>query len=366
MGMVYSDYSIGCAACPDDESIWIASDLTGVVMQFSLSSFELQKKYFINELTNDELFSRAIRSGNNIFFIPNNASAVWSVNTVTGEVSRINIGLTSDEVTTGEKFKSAHIWGDKLVLFGCNVPGVIIVYLNDYTYKRLYRDEQGLDGERCVYFYHVLASEGRFCYLPLKGCNDIVRFDCEDESLQLVYCNEDYDERYNFAYIYEGTLALSASKDRIIEIDLNCFRSNIKQMELIPKENEGFYRRIIRESNRMVLLPSSIGLVFYSDDHGSFESIPVDNKTYKGWTEYARFEFDFVYDNKLYFQSRVDGEVYIFDLSNMELRSSFFAMSECDLDGIANCRLRHLDNIFINEEHDLSVKHFTNYLCQEK
>ncbi len=353
----YIDYAKGLAALIHKGCLWVASDNSNSVIGFSLETFEVKYLYLIDDTTTKQLFVKMIEYEDSIYLIPYNASTLWKIDTSTGILDKISIGLTDDEIQIQGKFGTASLWNKKITMYGSNVEGIVVWDISTSSYTRIDNDDSG---RKIGYkFNHVIAQQGERCYLPIGEKKNIVEYD-SDKAIVKYICVDAYETRCNSMTVYGDTLIMSVVPDSIIYYGLKNNETTIKKIGILPNDKNGLFRRVIKKDGKTVILPSEVGKLFYSVGGMGFKEVLLDDKTLNGMKEgFAKYEFDLVFDNCLYIQSRVDGEVYVIDLDTMAVTKRFFKLDNESVDRISVNFIRHSSEA-VQEDEIRTINHFIN------
>ena len=358
----YTDYIKGNSAAVSGGKLWVASNSANVVCAFSLDTYAMDEMIIVQENSVNELFSKIISYDNYMFLIPDNANNMWRINTDNDEIIEIDIGLKEEEKGIKGKFKTAYLWNNRLHLFGHEINACIEYDLDSYDYKRINYEDQNT----VIKFSHVMATDGRFCYLPVADQDMIVKYDCDNRLIS--YINVDFNNVHtNFATVIQNHIIFSISDDSIMLVNLETMSITTKKMRVLPedyKNDEAIYRRIIRRGETTIIIPSAIGELYFSHDDKDYESIKLDDKSYKGKKRgFSRYEFDLLTEDKLYIQSRVDGEVYEIKLDDLEIIKHMPFITKDAIRIISSNIIKIKNEPIITEEVDIGLSDFIGFVA---
>lgn len=355
-----SDYCIGAAALQTDGSVWVASNKANVVMRFSIESFVVSEVVFIDELKSQNLFSQIIKYKEYIYLIPDNASTMWRVNTEDLAAEPIHIGLNRAESLLRNKFRACYTWKDRLYLFGFNVHGIVQYDFKSHSASRI--DMTTLERGEDLSFGHFMVSDDNICYLPARESTDVIRFDCDNSKLdKIVLPNIDADY-YNSACIFRREKYFTTNNDGLVVLDSGDRLIKNTALNLLPANGAKIYRRIIVDEDKIILIPSTRNTCFYMSEPGVYSSILIDNKHFRTNYDYTRYEFVFDVERKIYLQSRIDGEVYIFDRDTMSLEKHYISIDSEKIDAISEVLLKQSRIPVAVENVDMTLSNLVNSL----
>ncbi len=364
MDSYYTEYIKGSAAAISGGKLWVASNSANVVFAFSLETYVLDKLITIHENVVDELFSKIIECDKYLFLIPYNANSVWRINVDNAVLTKIEIGIKEEEKGIKGKFKTAYLWNNRLHLFGHGINACIVYDISTCHYERISYGHGNM-----MQFSHVMATDDRYCYLPVLNQNLMAKYDCNDSSLSC-FDSQLKGIHVNFATVLQNEIVLAISNDSLVFINRDNNEMTIKKMGVIPdkyKDDESLYRRIIKHGDLTIIVPSAVGNLYYSHNDQDYKEIKLDDKSFRGKTRgFMRYEFDLLTEDKFYIQSRVDGEIYEIDLEDINIAKRMpYVPQEIVRDISANV-LRIKNEPMLKEELDICLFDFIGNVIDGK
>lgn len=329
-----SEYLVSRAAYIIEGKIWIAPNNSNSIIECSLKSKTAENIYGIDEPAKEYMFSRIVKINNELYFIPADAEDMWCIDLENRKLRKIDIGLTNQEKSIKYKFGAA-IANDnnkRLFLIGSALAGIIKLdtitgeccRIEDLNDRGVFKEEGRL--------YGAYAVCNNVIYAPFYGTSSVLRLDINNDYIEIISIDKLPKQYYSYVCSKDGDLYFYGPDDNEYIIDTKNKRVKlINQLAMIKKDKNRRYAYVYHGKNRTIYLPVVWSSVYIDNkDESELIEYKVDQKKLNGIGEghYSRYEFVVNDDERLYFQSRIDGEIYEINLKSLCVDKFYMKISQ--------------------------------------
>lgn len=364
--MMSVDAKIAISNCciVDDGFLWLFSEGTKALMKVSISSGEICDYYFVPERSQKELFYRMIKCAEHIFLIPFNSTEMWAFSLCSSEWKRVDIGLDLREKQLKSKFYSAVAFDNKIYMFGWSIPGIIVYDCISERYHRI-TDFLEYINDRRIIFHKAMCVDEEKIYLPVFLSTHIICFDLRLQKSSVIempiIAGKDcpvieVDFPIIKLYSIDGKEYGIDEDGRQYEKEISCFSVGRRREPLLI-DYYGETKFLIPEAFAMIVIANNTNKDMIELDYASSGVYPDG--------EMSKFTFAEKTEDKIFFQSRTDGRIYIFDKLKRNIQE--ITMNICD-GGKEKLYKSIRNSININEivdEREMSLESFIMIISKE-
>lgn len=366
-------YLISRGADFDDESniLWMVTNFTSILLKIDIEKRVLLDYYRIPvcEIT-DYDFIEIKKVGDFLFIAPYNADNLFCFSVKEENFTQIKLPLSDAEILMEGKFRQIFHIKDSIYFIGWNLKLIIKLGLLDLEMKRI----EGFASDS-----DTLARDGVVIgddlYIPFSEENAILHIKTIDDSWEKIAIDNGCSKGYETITQTAQGFIMTDVNDNKISYDINDGKIQFQELQIMSKFQTQYqefpysqqYQKVFLYQGKEYYFPICEGTVYEVSKWGDKKEIayryPYDAR-FK--FHYSKYEMIQKHKNKIYFQTRTNGDIYELNLDTDRIQRYILQVPLEQKEALINTAIKYKYQNIVSETDIYELKSFIVYIKGDK
>ncbi len=309
----------------ENRELWLVTNFTATLLKVDLKNSTVVKSYPIpiDRIENYD-FQDIKKVGNDLYIAPYNAEHLYRFSIIDEKFVKIDLDLTEQEKTVKRKFRKILYAENGIYLIGFGLMLVLKLDLQSQTFKRI----EGIASGSSFFANDCVAIEDDI-YIPYFQENKVLHIFAADDSWKEITIPNHKSTGFGTIAKTERGFMLTDLADN--QIMYNCKEQDMvyQELQMLSKEHLQ-YEKVYCYRDKEYFFPLRESTVWRLDQQGNKKVLgyeyPEDHRF--GTDYYTKFEMIELSGNRIYFQARTNGEVFVINLSTDEVQKCEIHLSD--------------------------------------